>query len=79
MDASWLSALVALAALLVAIVGMLAGHFFKLSNALSSHKTHVAENYVTKDEFKAHAERLERQMETGFNRIYDSLNKRETP
>ena len=42
-------------------------------------KHHVAENYVTKDEFKAHARAIRAQMETGFNRIYDSLNKRETP
>ena len=77
MDANWLSALVALATLLVVLTSMLIGYLFKLSKELSNYKTHVAESYVTKDEFKDHAERLERQMESGFNRLYETLNRRE--
>ncbi len=79
MDPSWLNALVALASLLIVLTSMLIGYFFKLSKELSNYKTHVAENYATKDEFKDHAERLERQMEVGFNRIYETLkHRRET-
>jgi len=77
MDANWLSALVALATLLVVLTSMLIGYLFKLSKELSNYKTHVAESYVTKDEFKDHAERLERQMESGFNRLYETLNRRD--
>mgnify|MGYP000851196907 CR=1 FL=1 len=77
MDPTWLNALVGLASLLVVLTSMLIGYFFKLSKELSSYKTHVAEHYVTKDEFKDHAERLERQMENGFNRLYETLNRRE--
>lgn len=76
MDSSWLSGIVAMAGLIVTLTTMLIGFCFRLSRDLSSHKTHVAESYVTKDEFKAHAERLERQMENGFDRIYDALNRR---
>lgn len=79
MDAGWLNALVTLATLLVVLTSMLIGYLFKLSKELSNYKTHVAESYATKDEFKDHAERLERQMETGFNRLYDTLKRRETP
>jgi hypothetical protein len=77
MDPNWLNALIGVATLLVVLTSMLIGYFFKLSKELSNYKTHVAENYVTKDEFKDHAERLERQMETGFNRLYETLNRRE--
>lgn len=78
MDPNWVNALVALATLLIVLTSMLIGYFFKLSKELSNYKTHVAENYATKDEVKDLTERLERQMEIGFNRMYDILsNKRE--
>ena len=47
---------------------------------LSNYKTHVAEKYVTKPEMKDLTERLERQMQKGFDRIYNVLNnKRDAP
>jgi len=75
MDPTWINALVGIASLLVVLTSMLIGYFFKLSKELSNYKTHVAETYATKDEFKDHAERLERQMENGFNRLYETLNR----
>lgn len=74
MDPNWLNALVALATLLVVLTSMLIGYFFKLSKELSNYKTHVAEKYATKNEAKDSTERLEQQMQIGFNRIYDILN-----
>ncbi|HDM8044328.1 TPA: hypothetical protein P0E04_002483 [Vibrio campbellii] len=77
MDPTWLSALVALATLLVMLTGALIGKLFSLSKELADYKTHVAESYATKEEVKDGFERLERQLETGLTRIYETL-KRET-
>lgn len=77
MDANWLTALVALATFLTLLTSILIGYLFRLSNELSAYKTHVAEKYATKPEMNDLTERLERQMEIGFNRIYDILNKRD--
>ncbi|MBJ2147545.1 hypothetical protein JC606_14310 [Vibrio sp. IB15] len=75
MDPTWLSALVALATLLVMLTGALIGKLFSLSKELADYKTHVAENYATKEEVKDGFERLERQLETGLTRIYESLKR----
>jgi len=78
MDPSWLSALVALATLLVMLIGALIGKLSSLSKELADYKTHVAENFATKDEVKDLAERVERQIENGFNRMFEILkNKRD--
>ncbi|MCG9631685.1 hypothetical protein [Vibrio sp. Isolate30] len=77
MDPTWLSALVALATLLVMLTGALIGKLFSLTKELADYKTHVAENFATKEEVRDGFERLERQLETGLTRIYDTL-KRET-
>ena len=74
MDPNWLNALVALASFLTLLTSVLIGYLFRLSKELSDYKTHVAEYYATKDEVKDLAARLEQQMQTGFNRIYDILN-----
>ncbi|MGF1761359.1 hypothetical protein L4D76_26280 [Photobacterium sagamiensis] len=77
MDPTWLNALVALATFLSLIVSALIGYLFKLSKELSDYKTHVAEYYATKDEVKDLAERVERQIETGFSRMIEFLKQRE--
>lgn len=73
MDPNWLNALVALASLLTLLTSVLIGYLFRLSKELSDYKTHVAQSYATKEELKDMAERMERQMETGFNRIIETL------
>lgn len=75
MDPTWLSALIALATLLVMLTGALIGKLFSLSKELADYKTHVAESYATKEEVKDGFERLERQLETGLTRIYESLKR----
>ncbi|PMG64897.1 hypothetical protein [Vibrio lentus] len=75
MDPTWLSALVALATLLVMLTGALISKLFSLSKELADYKTHVAESYATKEEVKDGFERLERQLETGLTRIYESLKR----
>jgi hypothetical protein len=80
MDPNWLNALVALATFLTLLTSILIGYLFRLSKELSNYKTHVAEKYVTKPEMKDLTERLERQMQKGFDRIYNVLNnKRDAP
>lgn len=83
MDPNWLTALVALSSLFVVLTSALFGFFFKISKELSEHKTdvadykaHVAEFYSKKGELIELSERIERQMNIGFNRIYDILNKK---
>ncbi len=75
MDPTWLSALVALATLLVMLIGALISKLFSLSKELADYKTHVAESYATKEEVKDGFERLARQLETGLTRIYESLKR----
>ena len=78
MDATLISALAGVAMVIIVLFSTLIAKFFAQSKEIAELKTHVAENYATKDEFKDHAERLERQMETGFNRLYETLNRRES-
>ena len=75
MDPTWLSALVALATLLVMLTGALISKLFSLSKELAEYKTHVAEYYAKKDEVNDGFERLERQLENGLTRIYETLNR----
>lgn len=78
MDVTQVNALVGVAMVIIVLLSTLIAKFFAQSKEIAELKTHVAENYATKDEFKDHAERLERQMETGFNRLYETLNRRES-
>ncbi len=50
----------------------------KARNELSDHKTHVAENYATKDDVKDLGDRMERQMKSGFENLKQFLNNRRT-
>lgn len=45
----------------------------KVATDLAEHKTHVAENYATKDDVKELGDRMERNMDSGFERIYNLL------
>ena len=75
MDAAWLSALVAVASLLTVLISGLIGYLFQLSKDLLNYKIHVAETFATKNEVKDLAERVERQIETGFDRMIEILKK----
>jgi len=77
LDPAWVNALIAAAMLLTVLLTALVTKFFSVTKELAEFKTHVAENYATKDEVKDLAERVERQIETGFNRIYETLNRRD--
>lgn len=77
LDPAWMSVLIAAATLLTILLTALVTKFFSVTKELSEFKTHVAEHYATKDEVKDGFERVERQIENGFNRIYETLNKRE--
>lgn len=79
MDASWTNTLVGVLSLLSVLLGALIAKYLSVTKELSDFKTHVAENYATKDEVKDVIERVERQIEIGFNRIYEILNKRDAP
>ena len=57
------------------LTGALIGKLFSLSKELADYKTHVAESYATKEEVKDGFERLERQLETGLTRIYETLKR----
>ncbi|WP_375750949.1 hypothetical protein [Vibrio sp. HN007] len=77
MDANWVNALIGLASFLTLLLSLLIGYLFRLSKEVSEYKTYVAKHHATKEELKDLAIRLERQIETGFNRIYETLNKRD--
>jgi Tfp pilus assembly protein PilE len=48
----------------------------KTSNELSNHKTHVAETYATKNDVKDVGDRMERQMQAGFDNLKELLTNR---
>ena len=48
----------------------------KARHEISTHKTHVAENYATKDDVKDLGDRMERQMIQGFDNLEKLLSKR---
>jgi hypothetical protein len=75
MSPEWISALVALALLVVTLIGALINKIGGLGSEVANLKTHVAENYATKDEMKDLAQRVERQIETGFDRMIEILKK----
>ncbi|AOY11844.1 hypothetical protein BGL48_11870 [Salinivibrio sp. SS3] len=80
--ADWVTAVATALGVLITIGGVaiaVVNRIGAVARELSEHKTHVAENYATKDDVKDMTERVERQMEAGFSRIYKLLEKeRET-
>jgi short-subunit dehydrogenase involved in D-alanine esterification of teichoic acids len=50
----------------------------KARHEISAHKTHVAENYATKDDVKDLGDRMERQMIQGFDNLEKLLSNRKT-
>ncbi|GLR75988.1 hypothetical protein [Aliivibrio sifiae] len=77
MDPSWVNAFVAIASFLTLLLTALITKLFSMTKELSDLKIHVAERYATKPEVKDLAERVERQIQTGFDQIYKLLEKRE--
>ncbi|PKG57738.1 hypothetical protein [Shewanella sp. GutDb-MelDb] len=75
--ATWLMVAIAFISLVLTIlVPLLVSLFSAHKNTtkeLSDHKTHVAENYATKDDVKELGDRMERQMRDGFNNLKDLL------
>lgn len=71
--AEWLAALAALGMLIAVVVGAVIKRVGNVEKNLADHKTHVAETYETKANMKDVADRIERQMQTGFDRIYKLL------
>ena len=62
--------------IIVPLVGYLNSVATKARNEISDHKTHVAENYATKDDVKNLGDRMERQMEKGFENLKQFLTNR---
>lgn len=75
--AEWLAALAAIGMLIVVVVGAVITRLSSVSKDLAEHKTHVAENYATKDDVKQLGDRMERNMTSGFDRIYNLLKGKE--
>ena len=71
--ADWVAAITAVAMLVVVIGGAVITWLSKVSADLAEHKTHVAETYATKDDVKELGDRVERNMDSGFDRIYNLL------
>ncbi|MGS0824833.1 hypothetical protein ACVBIO_03395 [Shewanella sp. 0m-8] len=76
----WIRVFLAICGIVLTIlVPLLASIFNSQKNTakeLSDHKTHVAENYATKDDVKDLGDRIERQMKDGFTNLKDFFNNR---
>ncbi|MEH6729724.1 MAG: hypothetical protein V7726_03910 [Pseudoalteromonas distincta] len=76
---SWLTVAIGFVALVATIATPLIAYFNRSINQtnekLSDHKTHVAETYATKSDVKELGDRMERQMEKGFESIEKLLTK----
>ena len=79
---NWLLVVISFIALVLTVVVPLVAYLnnvaTKARNELSDHKTHVAENYATKDDVKDLGDRMERQMKSGFENLKQFLNNRRT-
>lgn len=79
---NWILVIISLVGLVLAIVVPLVAYLnsvaTKTRHELSDHKTHVAENYATKDDVKDLGDRMERQMKTGFENLKQLLTNRRT-
>lgn len=71
--ADWVAAVAAVIMIVIVVGGGLIKWLSKVAADLADHKTHVAENYATKDDVKEFGERVERNMNSGFDRIYNLL------
>lgn len=75
---NWIMLAIAFTSLMLTIVVPLVAYFnssaTKNRYLLSEHKTHVAENYATKNDVKDLGDRMERQMTQGFNNLKELLN-----
>lgn len=71
--ADWVAALAAVGMLIAVVVGAVITRLGAVSKDLAEHKTHVAEMYATKDDVKELGDRMERNMATGFDRIYNLI------
>jgi sensor histidine kinase regulating citrate/malate metabolism len=74
---NWLLVIVGVVGLVLTIVVPLIAYLnsvtHKTRNELSSHKTHVAETYATKNDVKDLGDRMERQMRDGFDNLKELL------
>lgn len=77
--ADWVAAVAALGMLIAVVVGAVINRLSAVTKDLATHKTHVAETYATKDDVKELGDRMERNMTSGFDRIYNLLKGKETP
>lgn len=79
---NWLLVVISFIALVLTVVVPLVAYLnnvaTKARNELSDHKTHVAENYATKDDVKDLGDRMERQMKSGFENLKQFLTTRRT-
>ena len=72
-----MAALAAVGMLIAVVVGAVITRLPAVSKDLAEHKTHVAETYATKDDVKELGDRMERNMASGFDRIYNLLKGRD--
>lgn len=73
-----LSAIAIVLAIVIPLVAYLNNVATKARTEISEHKTHVAENYATKDDVKDLGDRMERQMKSGFENLKLFLTNRRT-
>lgn len=70
---NWLLVIVGFIGLFLTVVVPLIAYLnsvaHKTRNELSNHKTHVAETYATKHDVKELGDRMERQMDKGFENL----------
>ncbi|MGI2107855.1 hypothetical protein ACRN9C_00395 [Shewanella frigidimarina] len=78
---NWLLVIVGIVGVLLTIAVPLIAYLnsvvHKTSNELSNHKTHVAENYATKNDVKDLGDRMERQMQAGFDNLKQLLTNKD--
>jgi hypothetical protein len=77
---SWLLVAIGVVGMLLTIAMPLIAYLnnvaHKTRNDLSNHKTHVAETYATKNDVKDVGDRMERQMQAGFDNLKELLTNR---
>lgn len=77
---NWLLVIIGIVGMLLTVVVPLIAYLnsvaHKTRTELSNHKTHVAETYATKHDVKELGDRMERQMEKGFENLKDFLTNR---
>tara|TARA_R110002033_G_scaffold12384_2_gene37593 strand:+ start:4791 stop:5057 length:267 start_codon:yes stop_codon:yes gene_type:complete len=74
---NWLVVIIGIVGVLLTIAVPLVAYLNSVANKtraeLSNHKTHVAENYATKNDVKDLGDRMERQMKAGFDNLKELL------